>query len=236
MPDIYWEKNAVVGVTASTAGFSSQRQAEESDAGSTNTTSSQILSARYLRQSGRGSPVYSFYRSFMAFDFTGYTTGTMTNLAWHWKGTTASNGANNVFLVKTSAFGSNTNFNNYASTSWWSSIAMGTRYDNGGLGGFSWPDSTSAQSVSLLSSAITAGQSDGYLQMVLVTAVDYFGLDSGADQTRNSYGNWSSNNMFLRFTYADAGYPNTVNSITSANISKINSIATANISKVNSVD
>ena len=30
MPDIYWEKNAVVGVSASTAGFSSQRQAEES--------------------------------------------------------------------------------------------------------------------------------------------------------------------------------------------------------------
>ena len=236
MPDIYWEKNAVVGVTPSTAGFSSQRQAEESNTGSTNTTSSQILSARYLRNTGRGTPQYSFYRSFMAIDFTGYTTGTMTNLAWHWKGTTASNGANNVFLVKTSAFGSNTNFNNYAVTSWWSSIATGTRYDNGGIGGFSWPDSTSAQSVSLLSSAITAGQSDGYLQMVLMGSVDYFGLDSGSDQTKNSYGNWSSNNMFLRFDYADAGYPNTVNSITSANISKINSIATANISKVNSVD
>lgn len=235
MPDINWSKNAVVGVLPSTAGFSSQRQATESNTGSTNTTSSNALSARYLRSTGRGSPQYAFYRSFMAFDFTGYTTGTMTNLAWHWKGTTSSNGAHNCFLVKTSAFGSNTNFNNYASTSWWSSINMSTRYDGGGLGGFSWPDSTAAQSQALLSSAITAGQSDGYLQMVLVGSVDYFGLDSGSDQTKNSYGNWSSNNMFLRFTYVDAGYPNTVNSITSGNISKINSILTADIQKVNSV-
>ena len=236
MPDINWSKNAVVGVLPSTAGFSSQRQATESNTGSTNTTSSNALSARYLRSTGRGSPQYAFYRSFMAFDFTGYTTGTMTNLAWHWKGTTSSNGAHNCFLVKTSAFGSNTNFNNYASTSWWSSIATTTRYDNGGLGGFSWPDSTSAQSQALNSGAITAGQSDGYLQMVLMSSVDYFGLDSGSDQTKNSYGNWSSNNMFLRFTYVDAGYPNTVNSITSGNISKINSILTADIQKVNSVD
>lgn len=236
MPDINWSKNAVVGVLNSTSGFSQQRQAEESNTGATNTTSSNILSARYLRSTGRGSPTYSFYRSFMAFDFTGYTTGTMTNLAWHWKGTTTSNGAHNCFLVKTSAFGGNTNFNNYASTSWWSSITMTTRYDNGGLGGFSWPDSTSAQSTALLSSAITAAQSDGYLQMVLVGSVDYFGIDSGSDQTKNSWGNWSSNNMFLRFTYVAAGYPNTVNSIIPANISKINSIATANISKVNSVD
>jgi len=236
MPDINWSKNAVVGVTPSTAGFGEQRQAEESNTGSTNTTSSQILSVRYLRNTGRGTPQYSFYRSFMAFNFTGYTTGTMTNLAFHWKGTTLSNGAHNVFLVKTDAFGSSTNFSNYSSTDWWESITMGTRYDNGGIAGFSWPDSTSAQSVSLTSGAITAAQSDGYLQMVLVSTVDYFGLDSGSDQTKNSYGNWSSNNMFLRFTYVDAGYPNTVNSITSANINKIDSIATANISKVNSVD
>ncbi len=235
MPDINWSKNAVVGVTPSTAGFGEQRQAEESNTGSTNTTSSQILSVRYLRNTGRGTPQYSFYRSFMAFDFTGYTTGTMTNLAFHWKGTTLSNGAHNVFLVKTNAFGSSTNFSNYSSTSWWSSITMGTRYDNGGLAGFSWPDSTSAQSQALTSGAITAAQSDGYLQMVLVSTVDYFGIDSGSDQTKNSYGNWSSNNMFLRFTYADAGYSNTVNSIIPANINKIDSVATANISKVNSV-
>lgn len=235
MPDINWSKNAVVGVTPSTAGFGEQRQAEESNTGSTNTTSSGILSVRYLRSSARGGAQYSFYRSFMAFDFTGYTTGTMTNLAFNWKGTTLSNGAHNVFLVKTDAFGSSTNFSNYSSTDWWSSITMGTRYDNGGLAGFSWPDSTAAQSQALTSGAITAAQSDGYLQMVLVSTVDYFGLDSGSDQTKNSYGNWSSNNMFLRFTYVDAGYSNTVNSITSANINKIDSIATANISKVNSV-
>ncbi len=41
--------------------------------------------------------------------------------------------------------------------------------------------------------------------------------------------------MFLRFTYVDAGYSNTVNSVIPANISKINSVGTANISKVNSV-
>ena len=43
MPDINWSKNAVVGVTPSTAGFGDQRQAEESNTGSTNTTSSNIF-------------------------------------------------------------------------------------------------------------------------------------------------------------------------------------------------
>lgn len=230
MPDINWSKNAVAGAAASAYGDA--RQAEESTSNSINTTSSNIISVRFFQSTGRGGGQTGFSRSYMAFDFTGYTTGTITNLALHWKGTTSSNGSHSTRVVRTDAFGSSTNFSNYVSTDWWESLYMSTTYSNS----FTWLDSTAAQSVSLNSGAVTFAQANSYLQIALVNnTYDYSGINPGSNVSQISYGNWSSNNMFLRFTYADAGYPNTVNSITSANISKINSIATANISKVNSV-
>ena len=232
MPDINWSKNAVASITSTTLGFNGTRQAENSTSQQLNTTSTNLTSVRFSKSTGRGDPQYGFTRSYMAFDFTGYTTGTITNLTFHWTGTINTIGTNSVFLVKTDAFGNSTNFNNYESDDWWSSLTTTTRYDSGGLGGFSWPDSNSAQSQALGSTAITAAQNDGYLQMAILNSTDYFGLDSGTNVSNFARGNWSSNKFFLRFTYVAGGYSNKVNGVLGEDISKVSAIATANISKV----
>ena len=229
MPTINASKNAVAAAQASS--FSDAREAVESDSQTLNTTSTNILSVRYMQSSGRGGTTVLFTRSYLAFDFTGYTAGTITALKFHWTSTTSAAAAETVRLVKTDAFGSSTNFSDYASTDWYSSLDFSTLYSNS----FSWPDASSNNSVTLTSGAITAAQSDGYLQFAILQTNDQSGLNPGFDVTNTSYGNWSSNRFNLQFTYVDAGYPNKVNSIASANIAKIDSIATANISKVNSV-
>ena len=93
-------------------------------------------------------------------------------------------------------------------------------------------DSTTASSVSLNSTAITDAQNDSYLQVVLMGIGDYNNLAPVVDGTNLSYLNQSSNNTFLRFTYAAPGYQENVNAITSANLNSVNAIATANINKV----
>jgi len=229
--DLNWSKNAAVGVSGVTD-FDDAREAAESTQGSTNTSSANILSVRFLRSSGRGGAQYGFTRSYLAFDFTGYTTGTITNLAFHWTGTTTSSTAQSVGLVKTTAFGSSTNFDNYASTAWWDSLDMSTTYTSG----MSWPDSTSAQSVSLNSGAVTFAQSNSYLQFAICnSAYDIPGLNPGSDVSLTSYGNWSSNRMFLRFTYADAAYNRKINSVVAASGNKIDSVVYTDVSKVNSI-
>jgi len=235
MPDINWSKNAS-GVLVGPSGFesfSTARQAEESISQSINTTSSNIVASGVIRSGGRGGTLYGIRRSYFAFNFTGYTTGTITNLAFHFKPTTTSSGTLSNRLAQFEGFGNSTNFNNYSSTSWWADISNPlVPYS----AAFNINDSNTASSVSLTSTAITDAQNDSYLQVVLMNIGDYNNLAPVVDGTNLSYLNLSSNNTFVRFTYVDAGYPNTVNSITSGNISKINSILTANIQKVNSVD
>jgi hypothetical protein len=230
--DLNWSKNAAVGVSG-VSDFDDAREAAESTQGSTNTTSANILSVRFILSTGRGGAQYGFTRSYLAFDFTGYTTGTITNLAFHWTGTTTSSGGQTVRAVKTTAFGSSTNFSNYVSTDWWDSLDMSTVYTTSG---FTWADSTSAQSTSLNSAAITFAQSNSYLQFALVNnPYDYSGINPGTSTTQTSYGNWSSNKMFLRFTYADAAYNRKVNSIVAASSNKIDSVVYTDVSKINSI-
>ena len=230
--DLNWSKNAAVGISGQ-SDFDDAREAVESTFGSTNTTSANILSVRFIRASGRGGAQYGFSRSYLAFNFTGYTTGTITNLAFHWTGTTTSSGAQTVRLVKTTAFGSSTNFSNYVSTDWWDSLDMSTTYTTSG---FTWADSTAAQSTSLNSAAVTFAQSNSYLQFAVVNSLyDQSGINPGFDTTSTSYGNWASNRMFLRFTYADAAYNRKVNSIVAASDNKIDSIGYTNVSKINSI-
>jgi len=234
MPDINWSKNAS-GVLVGPSGYSSfseARQAEESDSQSINTTSSSIVASGVIRSGGRGGTLYGIRRSYFAFNFTGYTSGTITNLAFHFKPTTTSSGTLSNRLAQFEGFGNSTNFNNYAASSWWADITSPlVPYS----AAFNINDNTTASSVSLTAQAITDAQSDSYLQLVLMNVGDYNNLSPLVDGTNLSYLNQSSNNTFLRFTYAAPGYQENVNAITSANLNSVNAISTANINKVNGV-
>ena len=237
---IYWSKNAVATVGPSgETNFDDAREAAESTSNTNNTTSSNIQSTRFGIFTGRGSTTFGFGRAYLAFNLSSYTTGTITNLKFHWKPTTSTSFGSSHYLTKFTGFGSNTNFSNYAPASWWDdiSLAAANRY----AGPFTIADSTAASSTTLTSQAVTDAQSDGYLQMVLMTTSDYNGLNSGVATDMRMYLNWGSNttgNVYLQFDYAapPSGYGNKINAVTANASNKINAVIYSSINKVNNAE
>ena len=234
MPDINWSKNAsaITGPGAAYTSFSLARQAEESAFNSNNTTASNIVGSGIIRSGGRGATSYGVRRTYFAFDFTGYTSGTITNLAFHFTPTGTSSGTLSNRIAQFEGFGESTTFNDYSATSWWSDITNPlVPYSSA----FNIIDGSTAASVSLNSTAITDAGTDGYLQIVLMNAGDYNNVPPVSDGTNLSYLDQSSNKSFLRFTYVAGGYSNNINGILSSNFTHVNSIEIDDIEAINAV-
>jgi len=229
MPDLNWSKNAVAAIGPSgQSNYTDAREAEESNTSTVNTTATNPVACGTIRSSGRGSASFGFRRSYYGFDFTGYTTGTISNLALHYKPTTQSTGTLSVRLAQFTGFGEEVG-SNYTDNNWWSDIADPlVPYSNS----FNSADNNTAADVSLNSTAETDAKADGFLKLVLMNSGDYNNLNVAVDN--NNITNWdqSSNNTFLRFTYVAPGYGNAVNAVASANISNIITVASANVSSV----
>ncbi len=232
---VYWSKNAVATVGASgETDFDDAREAAEATANTNNTTSSNIATTKFQIFTGRGASQFGFGRAYFAFDMSSYTTGTITNLKFHYTPTTSTSFGSSHYLTKFTGFGNSTNFNNFASTSWWDdiSLAAGNRY----AGAFTIADSSTAASVSLTAQATTDAQNDDYLQMVLMTSADYLGLNSGIATDNTTFFNWGNNttgNVYLQFDYAgDSGYTNPING-TTVTYNTVNDVSTTNIVKIN---
>ena len=229
MPDLNWSKNAIASIGASgQTNFTDAREAEESTSSTNNTSNSNALSSGFIRASSRGGAAYGFRRSYYAFDFTGYTTGTITNLALHYTPTTTSSGTLSNRIAQFNGFGSGI-ASNYDDGQWWGDIEDPlTPYSDA----FNSADNTTAADVSLNSTAITDAKADGYLKFVLMNATDYNNLNLAVDVTSQTYWNQSSNKTFLRFTYVEAGYGNSVIGVPSTSIDFVNNVGTANIVSV----
>ena len=229
MPDLNWSKNAIASIGASgQTNFTDAREAEESTSSTNNTSNSNALSSGFIRASSRGGAAFGFRRSYYAFDFTGYTTGTITNLALHYTPTTTSSGTLSNRIAQFNGFGSGI-ASNYDDGQWWGDIEDPlTPYSDA----FNSADNTTAADVSLNSTAITDAKADGYLKFVLMNATDYNNINIGVDVTNQTYWNQSSNKTFLRFTYVEAGYGNSVIGVPSTSIDFVNNVGTANIVSV----
>ena len=229
MPDLNWSKNAIASIGASgQTNFTDAREAEESTSSTNNTSNSNALSSGFIRASSRGGASFGFRRSYYAFDFTGYTTGTITNLALHYTPTTTSSGTLSNRIAQFNGFGSGI-ASNYDDGQWWGDIEDPlTPYSDA----FNSADNTTAADVSLNSTAITDAKADGYLKFVLMNATDYNNINIGVDVTNQTYWNQSSNKTFLRFTYVEAGYGNSVIGVPSTSIDFVNNVGTANIVSV----
>ena len=229
MPDLNWSKNAIASIGASgQTNFTDAREAEESTSSTNNTSNSNALSSGFIRASSRGGAAYGFRRSYYAFDFTGYTTGTITNLALHYTPTTTSSGTLSNRIAQFNGFGSGI-ASNYDDGQWWGDIEDPlTPYSDA----FNSADNTTAADVSLNSTAISDAKADGYLKFVLMNATDYNNINLGVDVTSQTYWNQSSNKTFLRFTYVEAGYGNSVIGVPSTSIDFVNNVGTANIVSV----
>ena len=227
--NVNWSKNAVAQIGPfQQQNFNNAREAAEDTANTVNTTATNPIASGFIRTSGRGTASFGFRRSYYGFDLSSYTTGTITNLALHYRPTTGSTGTLSNRLAQFTGFGTGVG-SNYTASDWWDSIADPlVPYSNA----FNSPDSSTAQEVTLLSQATTDAKADGFLKLVLMNITDYNGLNIAVDINAITNWNQSSNNTFLRFDYAAPGYGNTVNAIASANISQINAVATGNISQV----
>ena len=232
MPDLNWSKNAIASIGPSgQTNFTNAREAEESSASTVNSTANNTIASGFIRSSARGGATFGFRRSYYGFDFTGYTAGTITNLALHYTPTTQSSGTLSNRLAQFTGFGEELG-SNYNDGDWWDSIADPlVPYSNA----FNSADNTTPADVTLLSQAITDAKADGFLKLVLMNATDYNNLNISVDVTAFTNWNQSSNKTFLRFNYAAPGYGNKINSVIAASNNKINSIGYVNVSKVNSV-
>ena len=238
MPTVYWSKNAVAsrGPNGET-NYSNMRTAEESSANTNNTTSANIQVTKNQKFSGRGSPTFGLARAYFAFNMSGYTTGTITNLKFHFT-PTASTSANLAhYIVKFSGFGENpASFNNWDATLWYSGLsitAAGTYTTQ-----FTIVDGSTAASVSLNSTAVSDAQDDGYLQIGLLNSGDYNNLQPPSDvdvKTQFNIGSASTGNVFLQFDYAAPGFTASVNGTTVA-YNTINLVPSSTIDEINDTD
>ena len=233
---VYWSKNAFAS-SGNQSSIGAAREAEESSTETLNSDSASITAIDAFRSSTRGGVTVRFQRCYFAFDCSDFTSssGTISNLKFNFKGTASTTGnISNNRLVKTTAFGSSNNFSNYSSTDWFESLTLSTTYSNN----FTYADGTASQAVTLNSTAISQIANNGFIQIAMLINVDFTGLGPIVDQSVNgqmNVGGNTSGNVFLTFSFAEAGYSNTVNTVTSTNISKVNTIATGNIDKINAV-
>ena len=229
MPDLNWSKNAVAAIGPSgQSNYTDAREAEESNTSTVNTTATNPVACGTIRSSGRGSASFGFRRSYYGFDFTGYTTGTISNLALHYTPTTSSSNTLSVRLAQFVGFGEELG-SNYTDNNWWDEIADPlVPYSNA----FNSADNTTPADVTLLSQAITDAKADGFLKLVLMSAADYNNLNLAVDVTAFTNWNQSSNKTFLRFNYAAPGYNQVINGVPSDPDSKINDVSYTNVSQV----
>ena len=227
--NLNWSKNAIAAIGPSGQNnFTNAREAEESTSSDVNVIGTNEKASSNIRSSSRGGASFGFARSYYGFDFTGYTTGTITNLAFHFKPTTSSTATLSNRLAQFTGFGEEVG-SNYNDGDWWDSIADPlVPYSNA----FNSADNNTAADVSLNSTAITDAKADGFLKLVLMNATDYNNLNISVDVSSFTNWNQSSNKTFLRFNYAAPGYNQVINGVPSDPDSKINDVSYTNVSQV----
>ena len=218
--------------------FSTARESD-SASHSDSSTSSNSTVVEFFRDSGKGSTNYRFKRYFLCFDFSSYTSGTISNLVFNYRATTSTSGnliEYRVAILKFDGMGSGPTFTAYQDDEFFDDIDYSTAYTavTGTIP--QWTDANSDATVSLNSTAITDAQNNGQLKMAIVQYEnDYNGSDSASDRNYNYRINFNTGASgfvpFLSFNFV-AGYGNDVIGVSSANISEINDIATADISQV----
>ena len=233
---VYWSKNAFAS-SGNQSSIGAAREAEESSTETLNSDSASITAIDAFRSSSRGGTTVRFQRCYFAFDCSDFTSssGTISNLKFNFKGTASTTGnISNNRLVKTTAFGSNTNFSNYSPADWFESLDLNTSYSSN----FTYADGTASQAVTLNSTAISQIANNGFIQIAMLINVDFTGLGPIVDQSVNgqmNVGGNTSGNVFLTFSFAEAAYSKKVNGITASSGQDLNGISYTNFSKVNGV-
>ena len=222
-----------------TQNFSTARESD-SNSHTDNSTSSNIGIVQFFRDSGKGATNYRFFRHFCVFDFSSYTSGTITNLVFNYRATTSTGNTGalerRVAIVKFDGMGSGPSFSNYQDSEFFDDIDYSTAYTDVSSTIPSWTDANSDATIAMNSTAISDAQSNGELKIALVQHTnDYSNVDASSDQSYNYKANFqTSGDGFVPFVSFDhvAGYGNDVIGVSSGNIANVKGVATANIANV----
>tara|TARA_R100001443_G_scaffold114149_1_gene129710 strand:+ start:18 stop:728 length:711 start_codon:yes stop_codon:yes gene_type:complete len=178
--------------------------------------------------SGRGGTSYRVWRSFAYFNLSSITT-TMTAATVKVYGAGSVNNGGTMSMYLSSAFNNNgtalasTDFDNVSSTLYSANSYNELTWNKSGLNGFA-----------VNAVALSAINSNKYLNVCFRNQLE---VDEEEPEDDNYLGiNFQSsgtNRIHVEVTHAAAGYSNTVNSVTSANYSKINDIAKSSIERIN---
>jgi len=205
-----------------------------------NSTSSNIRTIQYFQDSGKSGVNYQFTRLFCAFDFSSYTSGTVTNLTFNYRSTTATSNAGalerRIAIVKFDGMGSGPSFSNYDDSEFFDDIDYSTAYTDVSSTIPQWADANQDNAVAMNSTAISDGQSNAELKIAVVQYTnDYNNTAASGDIDAFYFANFSTGASgfvpFLQFDFV-AGYGNDVNGVSSGNIANVKGVATANIANV----
>ena len=216
--------------------------ARESDGNShtDNSTSSNIGIVQFFRDSGKGATNYRFFRFFCVFDFSSYTSGTITNLVFNYRATTSTGNTGalekRVAIVKFDGMGSGPSFSDYQNSEFFDDIDYSTAYTDVSSTIPEWTDANSDATIAMNSTAISDAQSNGELKIAVVQYTnDYNDTDSSSDVHYDYHANFSTGASgfvpFISFDHA-AGYGHNVAGVASGNIASVKGVATANIASV----
>ena len=238
MPNINATKY-VNGSGTMTQNFSTARESDSSTH-TDNSTSSNIGIVQFFRDSGKGATNYRFFRHFCVFDFSSYTSGTITNLVFNYRATTSTGNTGalerRVAIVKFDGMGSGPSFSNYQDSEFFDDVDYSTAYTDVSSTIPQWTDANSDATIDMNSTAISDAQSNGELKIAVVQYQnDYNGTDASGDVFYDYHANFSTGaSGFVPFVSFDfvASYGNDVIGVSSGNIAKVKGVATADIASV----
>ena len=228
------------------SGFAGARDAATGTSVNVSQAENQSFTSVIRFGSRGGTPPYRIHRSFAFFDTSGVT-GTVASAQFEIVGYSAGATANgSMIAVKSTAFGGDGN--TALKTIDFDAIPGFTTGASleGNVTNYSDQFLTSAQTWDTTSVNVLTGTSDLRTDMqnnnvVIVCFMDftsdYKNVDPSSQTTLSLGGRYneaSSAGQRLRINYnlAAAGYANTVNGVTAANIGEVNAVATADISQI----
>ena len=184
---------------------------------------------QYKRQSGRGSTVYSIYRSFYYFDTSGIS-GDVTDSSLNLMGSAAETAQ--VIIVPCTAFGGDgtadivaADYNNISFNSTYGAAYTG--WDDGANNEIEFRSNNDAEGT--VNAAIR--DQNYFICAVIEFARDYSDSDPGSNVQLEAGINYATA-AYLDYTEASSGYANDVIGVATGNIGKVLGVATANIGKV----
>jgi len=218
--------------------------ARESDSNSFNdsSTSSNLQSIQFFRDSGKGNSNYRFYRFFAVFDFSSYVGYTITNLKFNYRSTTSTAVSGlgtglGATIFEFNGMGSGPSFSQYSNSEFFDDIDFTENYspDSGTVE--QWTDANSSATLDLNSTATAAASSTGELKIAIVQYPnDATDTDQGDDVYYRYYLNFNTPSSgfvpFMSFDAVAPGYGNEIVDVSSANIGEVVDVATGNISTV----